>query len=157
MVSFVIHIAWVSWCSGQALRLLCQWTDFRFDSHHANFTFFCLLFSGLRVTFTGQCQVRVSLAQDQGQVGIRLALAQGYVRVSYASGQLCSRLGLGLELWLGLGFQGLSFTFTSFLPSQLHSRLVLLLCHRWRMNKFSNFKIHRCIYSHCLQIIHFGV
>jgi len=29
----------------------------------------------------------------------------------------------------------------------------LLLRHRWRMNKFSNFKIHRRIESHCLKII----
>jgi len=28
--------------------------------------------------------------------------------------------------------------------------LVVLLRHRWHMNKFSNFKIHRHIYSHCL-------
>jgi len=34
-------------------------------------------------------------------------------------------------------------------PSLLHSRraLLLLLRHRWRMNKFSNFKIHRRFYS----------
>jgi len=38
-----------------------------------------------------------------------------------------------------------SFTFTLFLPSLLRSRRALLLCHRWRMNKFSNFKIHRRI------------
>ena len=38
-----------------------------------------------------------------------------------------------------------------FLPSLLHFRCVLLLRHRWHMNKFSNFKIHRCIYSHCLK------
>ena len=27
----------------------------------------------------------------------------------------------------------------------------VMLGHRWRMNKFSNFKIHRRIYSHCLK------
>jgi len=53
-------------------------------------------------------------------------------------------LGLGLDLRLGLGS---SFTFTSFLPSLLHSRRALLLRHRWRMNKFSNVKIHGRIYS----------
>ena len=26
-----------------------------------------------------------------------------------------------------------------------HSRRALLLCHRWHMNKFANFKIHRRI------------
>ena len=45
---------------------------------------------------------------------------------------------------------GLSFTFGSFLLSLLHSHRALPSCHRWRMNKFSNFKIHRLIYSHCL-------
>jgi len=35
--------------------------------------------------------------------------------------------------------------FTSFLPSLLHSHRALLLCHRWRMNKFSNFKTRRRI------------
>jgi len=39
--------------------------------------------------------------------------------------------------------------FSSFLPSLLHSRRVLLLRHKWCMNKFSDFKIHRCICSHC--------
>jgi len=41
--------------------------------------------------------------------------------------------------------------FGSFLPSLLHSRHALLLRHRhkWCMNKFSDFKIHRCICSHC--------
>jgi len=29
------------------------------------------------------------------------------------------------------------------------SRRALLLRHRWRTNKFSNFKIHRRIHSHC--------
>jgi len=56
------------------------------------------------------------------------------------------RLGLGLRLGLRLG---LSFTFSSFLISLLHSSHMLLLHHRWRMNKFSNFKIHRHICSHC--------
>ena len=31
----------------------------------------------------------------------------------------------------------------------VHSCRALLLCQRWRMNKFSNFKIHWCICSHC--------
>jgi len=59
------------------------------------------------------------------------------------------RVRLGLRLGLGLWF--LSFTFSSFLPSLLHSILAvaLLLRYRWRMNKFSNFKIHRPICSHC--------
>ena len=39
-----------------------------------------------------------------------------------------------------------SFTFSSFLHAYsvgMHSRRALLFCHRRRMNKFSNFKIHR--------------
>ena len=55
-------------------------------------------------------------------------------------------LRLGLRLWLGLRL-GLSFTFSSFLPSILHS-CALLLRHRWCMNKFSNLKIHKHICSH---------
>jgi len=39
---------------------------------------------------------------------------------------------------------------SNLLPSLLHSRCALLLCHRWHMNKFFNFKIRRRIYSHCL-------
>jgi len=39
--------------------------------------------------------------------------------------------------------------FGSFLPSLLHSHHALLLHHRWRINKFSNFKIYRHIHSHC--------
>jgi len=40
---------------------------------------------------------------------------------------------------------------SSFLPSLLHSHHALLLRHRWRMNTFSKFKIHRHIYGRCLQ------
>ena len=47
-------------------------------------------------------------------------------------------------LRLGLGF---IFYITLFLPNLLHSCHGLLLCHKWRMNKFSNFKIHRRIYT----------
>jgi len=43
--------------------------------------------------------------------------------------------------------------FTLFRPSLLHSRHALLLRHRWRINTFSNFKIHRRIYSHCLTFL----
>jgi len=63
------------------------------------------------------------------------------------------RLGVSVRLRLQLGVRlglGLSFTFSSFLPSLLHSHRALLLRHRWRMNKFSNFKIHKHIHSHCL-------
>jgi len=59
-------------------------------------------------------------------------------------------LRASVRIRLGLS---LSFMLSSFLPSLLHSCCALLLCHRWRMNKFSNFKIHRRIYSHCLILI----
>jgi len=42
-----------------------------------------------------------------------------------------------------------SFMFSSFLPCLLFSGRASMLRHMWRMNKFSNFKICRHIYSHC--------
>jgi len=48
---------------------------------------------------------------------------------------------------------GLSLMFTAFLPSLLHYHRALLSCHRWRMNKYSNFKIHGYIYTYCLNFI----
>ena len=61
-------------------------------------------------------------------------------RVRSGIGQPQLRLGLRL----GLRF---IFTFTSFLPSLLHSHHALLLCCRcwWRIHKISDFKIHRRI------------
>ena len=59
------------------------------------------------------------------------------------------RWGFPIATALGLRL-GLSFTFSSFLPNLYLPCCALLLCHRWCMNKFSNFKIHRRFYSHCL-------
>ena len=57
------------------------------------------------------------------------------------------RVSVTLGLRLGLGFIFyIYFVFTK--PTALPS-CILLSRHRWRTNKFSNFKIHRCIYSHC--------
>ena len=64
-------------------------------------------------------------------LGLRIRIGQGYVRVKV-------RFGVCL------------FTFTSIIPSLMHFHHALLLCHRQRIHKFSNFKINRRIHSHCL-------
>jgi len=63
------------------------------------------------------------------------------------------RLGVSVRLKLRLGLRlgsGLSFTFSFFLSSILRSSGAPLLHHKWHLNKFSNFKIHKRICSYCL-------
>jgi len=56
------------------------------------------------------------------------------------------------QKFLWFRFRDLPFMFSMFLPNLLHSRCALLSCYRWRMNKVSNVKIHRCTCSHCLTL-----
>jgi len=66
-------------------------------------------------------------------------------------------MGYLYDLVLGLGFRAMVRVYRLRLVRfyQFYCTLVVLYCtelllrHRWRMNKFSNFKIHRCIHSHC--------
>ena len=106
-----------------------------------SFCFFSLIVFRFRcyilLLVSGQRWDRVRLAQ--GQFRVRLTLGQYWVRV---------RLRLRLGLRLGLGQDqvwGLPFTFSSFLPSLLHSCCAQLLRRRWRINKFSNFNINKHI------------
>ena len=125
------------WSCGVVVRCYgCYSNGFMFNSHLLFLS--TLLFSGLRVTFTGQCS-QVSLTFN---LRIRLALVgQLLVRITRA------RLGLQLRLRLRLGFIFYVY-FLSTKPAALSSCTTLR--HRWRQNNFSNFKIHRHIYSHCL-------
>ena len=100
---FVRKTLTCSWCSGQVLRLLCQWLPVRLSPCLLQF-FFSLLFFRLRLgaTFRGQYyQVRIRLELGLGQVS--LVLGQGWVSIRLAQCQVRVRYRLHLgQGWITL-------------------------------------------------------